>query len=258
MNVLDSFRLDGKVAVVAGGAGLYSRQIVEALAEVGAKTFSADYDLDKARQQAEEFRKRGLDVTALHFDQGSEESINALLASIIESAGRLDVAVNSAVMRSMADWSSPAKDFARSMEVNATGMFMLVRTFGDYMAEHDGGSIINIGSIAGMIGPDFSLYEGWDWETPPDYGFHKAGMLQLTRFAASKLGPRGVRVNTISPGGLYSDQPDEFVRRYSAKTFLGRMANETDLKGIIVFLASGASAYITGTNIPMEAGYTAK
>ncbi len=258
MNVLEQFRLNGKVAVVTGGAGLFGRQIAEALAEAGAKTFMASRDLAKLQKQAEIFNSAGLDVTALQLDQGSEESINNLLERIVQTAGGVDVLVNNAVLRPMKDWDSPAKDFAKSMEVNATGIFMMTRTFGQHMAQRGKGSIINVSSIQGNVGPDFTLYEGLGWGTPPDYFFHKGGMIQLTRFAASKLGPRGVRVNCISPGGFYNGQDPVFLKRYNARTFLGRMADENDLKGVIAFLASDASAYITGVNILVDGGYTAK
>lgn len=258
MTVLDSFKLDGKVAVVTGGAGLYGRQIAQALAEAGAKTFMASRDVEKLGRQAEAFRAEGLDVTALPLDQGSESSIDALLAEVVVRCGGVDVLVNNAVLRPMKDWSSPASEFARSMEVNATGVFIMTRTFGEHMAGRGGGSIVNIGSIQGSVGPDFTLYEGLGWGTPPDYFFHKGGMLQLTRYAAAKLGPRGVRVNTISPGGFFNQQDERFVQRYNARTFLGRMANDSDLKGAVVFLASDASAYITGANIAVDGGYTAK
>lgn len=256
--VLELFSLDGKVALVTGGAGLYGRQIAEALAEARARTFMASRNLDKLRAQAGIFREAGLDVTALEFDQGSEQSILGLLEQVVREAGGVDVLVNNSVLRPMADWSSPAADFATSMQVNATGMFLMTRTFGEHMAQRGGGSIINVGSIQGMVGPDFTLYEGLDWGSPPDYFFHKGGMINFSRYAASKLGPRGVRVNTISPGGFFADQDPRFVERYNRRTFLGRMANRSDLKGTIVFLASDASRYITGANIPVDAGYTSK
>ena len=259
MSVLDTFSLKNKVAVMTGGAGLYGRQIAEALAEAGAKTFMASRDLAKLEEQARLFRDKGLDVTALQVDQSDERSVSDLLAGVLARAGRVDVLVNNAVLRPMKDWASPAEDFARSMAVNATGLFVITRAFGEQMAKQGGGgSIINVGSIQGMVGPDYSLYEGLGWGTPADYFFHKGGMIQLSRFVASKLGPKGVRCNTISPGGFFANQDPRFVERYDARTFLGRMANEQDLKGIIVFLASDASAYITGANIPVDGGYTAK
>ena len=256
--VLETFSLVGKVALVTGAAGLYSRQIVQALAEAGARVFAADYDIEKLEGETKAWHEAGLDVIAIKFDQSSEESINTLLDEIISQAGQVNVLVNSAVMRPMKDWDSPTKDFVKSMQVNATGIFMMIRKFGDYMATRGGGSIINVGSIHGMIAPDFSLYEGLDWGTPPDYFFHKGGLVQLTRYAASKLGSKGVRVNVMSPGGFFNNQDERFVQRYNARTFLGRMANEQDIKGAIVFLASQASQYITGANIVVDGGYTAK
>ena len=258
MKILDQFKLDGKVVVVTGGAGLFGRQIVETVAEAGGKTFAADYNIEKQEEVAKSFRDAGLDVTAVQYDQSNEESIKALLEQIEKQEGKVDVLVNNAVLRPMKSWDSPVADFEKSMQVNATGIFMMTRMFGDHMAKNGGGSIINIASIQSMIGPDYTLYEGLGWVTPPDYYFHKGGMLQLTRYAASTLGSKGVRVNVISPGGFLAGQDEIFVKRYNDRTFLGRMANEEDLKGIVVFLASDASAYITGANIPVDGGYTAK
>lgn len=252
------FDLGGKVAVVTGGAGFYGRQIVEALGEAGARTFTASRDLEKLGSQAEICRRAGLDVTAMHLDQASEQSIEQLLGQVVETAGGVDILINNAVSRPMTDWSNPASQFAQSMEVNATGLFIITRAFGEHMAGRGRGSIVNVGSIQGMVGPDFTLYEGLDWGAAPDYFFHKGGLVQLTRFAASKLGPRGVRVNAIVPGGFFNNQDAAFVERYNARTFLGRMANETDLKGAIVFLASDASAYVTGASLVVDGGYTAK
>ena len=254
MSVLDTFSLRGKAAVVTGGAGLFGRQIAEALAEAGAKTFMASRDVEKLGQQANTFRDRGLDVTALPLDQGDEASINNLLKQV----GEVDILVNNAVLRPMKGWDDPIENFEQSLKVNAMGLLLMTRTFGNAMTARGKGSIINIGSIQGLVGPDFTLYEGLGWDTPPDYFFHKGGMLQLTRFAAAKLGPRGVRVNCISPGGFFNHQDPRFVERYNARTFVGRMANESDLKGAVVYLASDASAYVTGANLVIDGGYTAK
>ncbi len=256
--VQELFDLHGKVAVVTGGAGLYGRQIVEALAEAGARTFMASRNLENLRAQAEKFAAAGLEVTPLQFDQGSEESIQQLLDAVAGTAGGVDILINNSVGRSTCNWSSPGAEFTKSMVVNATGLFLMTRAFGEHMATRGGGSIVNVGSIHGVIGPDYTLYEGLTWSVSPDYFFHKGGLIQLTRFAASKLGPAGVRVNAIAPGGFFNHQDPPFVERYNARTFLGRMANETDLKGVIVFLASEASAYVTGACIAVDGGYTAK
>ena len=259
MATKNAFSLEGKVALVTGGAGRFGRQIVRALAEAGAQVVTASRDVARLDEYAAELRAGDLRVETAALDQAEEASILALRDHMMRRFGRVDVLVNNAVLRPMRGWHSPAAEFARSMDVNATGLFVITRAFGDAMAERGGGgSIVNVGSIQGMIGPDLTLYEGVQQPPPPDYFFHKGGMLQLTRYAAGVLGPRGVRVNAVSPGGFYDGQDARLVERYSARTFLGRMAGEDDLGGVIVFLASDASAYVTGANIPVDGGYTAK
>lgn len=261
MAVLDTFSLDGKVALVTGGAGLYGRQIVAALAEAGAKTFIAARGLDKLEAVAADERSHGRDVTALSLDLSSDESIEALHRTIIERAGRCDVLVNNAVTRSALDgWAHDLDDFDRSLRVNASALFKITQLFGQTMRARKSGSVINIGSMMGMVGLEMANYAGTNMMPNPSpiYHYEKGGMISFTRWAASILGADNVRVNCVSPGGYFSNQPAPFVRAYSERTQLGRMANDTDLKGVIVFLASDASAYITGTNIPVDGGYTAK
>lgn len=259
MAVLDLFHLQGKRALVTGGAGLYGRQIVRALAEAGAHTVTAARHRDALEAYAGELRAEGLDVQAESVDQGDEASILALRDRLF-AEGPIDILVNNAVSRTMRSWNDDAARFAESMAVNATGLFVITRAFGDAMAEQGDGVILNIGSIQGNVGPDATLYDGLNMNGfVPDYFFHKGGMANFTRFVASYYGPRGVRCNCIHPGGFETPEHDrEFVRRYSARTLLGRMAGHDDLMGAVVFLASAASAYITGANIMLDGGYTAK
>lgn len=261
MTVLDTFALNGKVALVTGGAGLYGRQIVAALAEAGAKTFIAARGLDKLEIVAAEERARGYDVTALQLDLSSDELIQTLHKTIIARTGRCDVLVNNAVTRSALDgWAHDLDDFDKSLRVNASALFKITQLFGATMRAQKSGSVINIGSMMGMVGLEMANYAGTDMMPNPSpiYHYEKGGMISFTRWAASILGADNVRVNCLSPGGYFSNQPAPFVKAYSERTQLGRMANDTDLKGVIVFLASDASAYITGTNIPVDGGYTAK
>jgi len=260
MNVIDSFSLENKVALVTGGAGLYGRQIVAALAEAGAETYIASRNLQALKKVEAEHCSLGHNVKALQVDQGDENSILALREEIRKRSGRLDVLVNNSVARPMNGYQNNVSAFAESMKINATGLFIITRAMGDFIAERTGGSIINIGSIYGMTGPDPTNYIGTAMQSwSPDYYFHKGGMINFTRFIASYYGNKGIRCNCINPGGLYQPtMPDAFIKNYNSRTFLGRLANETDLKGIIVFLASDASVYITGTNIPVDGGYTAK
>jgi NAD(P)-dependent dehydrogenase (short-subunit alcohol dehydrogenase family) len=259
MGVLDLFLLKGKTALVTGGAGLYGRQIVRALAEAGARTYIASRNVGALESLAASHRASGLDVRAARLDQSDETSILALRDLIARESGKLDVLVNNSVARPLKNgYFSPAKEIEESMRVNAVGLILLTRAMGEIMA--DGGSIINIGSIMGLVGLEPLNYRGTEMQGwLPDYVFVKGGMANLTRFLASYYGHRGIRVNCVHPGGLRTpNQPEAFVRNYSERTCLGRLANDTDLMGIIVFLASDASAYVTGTNIPVDGGYTAK
>lgn len=259
MSVLESFSLKGKVALLTGSAGLYGRQMLQALAEAGARVYTGSRNLDALEKQAEDYRSRGFDVRALRLDQSIEAEVLAARDTILKESGKIDVLVNNAVYRPVADVHDDISKFDESMKVNATGLFSISRTFADVMAEAGGGSIINIGSIFGMLGPDVSVYEDTDlvWARP-DYYFEKGGMITLTKFIAGYYGIKGVRCNCISPGGFWTeDMHPVFVERYKKSTCLRRMANSTDLVGIIVFLASDASAYITGANIPVDGGRTA-
>ncbi len=261
MGLLDSFSLKGKTALVTGAAGIAGGQIARAIAEAGAKTYIASRHLDTLEAAAAAFREEGLAVTALQYDQSDEASILALRDRIVERSGGLDILVNNAVSRPMKEgYGDDLATFAASMQINATGLFAITRAMGDVMAAQGRGSIINIGSIQGMVAPDPAVYKG----TPmhgwyPDYFFHKGGMINFTRFAASYYGAKNIRCNCISPGGIQTENHlDTFVENYSERTFLGRLASDTDLMGAVIFFASDASAYVTGTNLPVDGGYTAK
>lgn len=257
--MLETFSLKQKVALVTGGAGLYGQQIVRALAESGARTYIASRSLDALECLASEHRARGHDVRALRLDQTDETSIAAVRDTIVLESGTLHILVNNAVARPAKDgYFSAAAALDESMHVNGTGLILVTRAMGEVMA--DGGSIINIGSIMGLIGTEPLNYKGTDMQGwYPDYFFHKGGMSNLTRFLASYYGARRIRVNCVHPGGLQmASHPEAFVKNYSERTCLGRLANDTDLMGIIVFLAADASTYVTGTNIPVDGGYTAK
>lgn len=258
-NVMELFRLDGKTAVVTGGSGLYGRQLVQALAQAGAKVYTASRNLEANEAYAAKMQAEGLKVYGGQVDQGDEESIKAFLAEITGDGQKIDILINNSVLRCTKGYQGDAALFDQSMHVNATGLMMISRAFGDHMAENGGGSIINIGSYMGVLGPDYELYKGTEMgDFAGDYFFHKGGMITYTKFLASYYGPKNVRCNVLNLGGFFNNQPELFVQRYSAKTFLNRMANESDIMGAIVFLASDASAYITGASIPVDGGYMAK
>ena len=265
MHVLDMFKLDGRVALVTGGAGKYGSQITEALAEAGATVITASRTLAKNEEFAEKMRARGLKVYADSYDQADEQSILALRDRLVAKFGKVDILVNNSALRGCFRGGFDGGEiagFAQSLAVNGAGLFAMSRAFGNVMAENGWGSIINIGSYMGNLGPNEVLYEGTGGAMGgfggPDYFYHKAGMHNLTRFMASRYGPKGVRCNCLSLGGLFNNQPEPFLEAYAKATFLGRMAGPEDVKGIIVYLASDASAYMTGAVIPVDGGYSAK
>ena len=251
------FSLAGKTVVLTGGAGLYGRGLAAQIAAAGATLVLASRNLDALEKVAQEERALGRRVQARSLDQADESSILHLRDGVVQEFGRIDGLVNNAVARPMESPDAPLADWESSMKTNATGLFAITRAFGEAMAMQSRGSIVNIGSIQGMVGPDYSLYEGLNMQAIPDYFFHKAGMVNLTRFFAAQLGPRGVRVNCLSPGGFFSGQHPTFVERYSKATFLRRMAEDGDLGGPVIFLLSEAARYVTGVNLPVDGGYTA-
>ena len=262
MNVMEMFNLKGKVALVTGGAGLYGKQVVEALAEAGATVWTASRSLEKNEAFAAELQAKGLDIHAAAYDQTDEQSMQALLETIMARHGRIDILVNNSVLRCPKNaYPTLADSLNHSFVANATGIILMCHIFGDQMAKQGCGSIINIGSYMGMLGCNDALYEGCPQMASVganSYFFHKGGMHNYTRYVAAQYGPKGVRCNCLSLGGLFNNQPEPFVEAYSKATFLGRMAGGDDIKGAIVFLASDASKYMTGTVVPIDGGYSAK
>ncbi|GAB5561063.1 MAG: SDR family NAD(P)-dependent oxidoreductase [Synoicihabitans sp.] len=261
MSAPPSFSLSGKVIIQFGGTGLLGRALVDALGAAGATLIVASRNREALAALADSEQARGRNVQVDEVDIGSEESLKALRDRVLAQHGRVDGVVFNAVSRPMKGYAADLDQWKDSMDVNATGFFATVRTFGDAMAEKGSGSIVNIASQMGSIGMNPWLYEGTHMSASPDYFFHKGGMINLTRYLASHYGDKNVRVNVVSPGGIYNPdtpQADAFLERYGKMTMLGRMADAPEIGGSVVFLLSDASTYITGANLPIDGGYTAK
>jgi len=261
MSAPPSFSLTQKVIIQFGGTGLLGRALVDALAEANATLVVASRNRPALEALAKVQNEAGHQVHVEEVDICAEDSLHRLRDRVLAKHGRIDGMVFNAVSRPMTGPDGDLDQWRSSMDVNATGFFATVRAFGDAMAAQGSGSIVNIASQMGMIGSNPYLYEGTDMKTVPDYFFHKGGMINLTRYLASHYGDRGVRVNVVSPGGIFdpdTPQPDGFRERYGKMTMLGRMANAEEIGGAVVFLLSEAASYITGTNLPIDGGYTAK
>ncbi len=259
MGVLDSFSLKGRTAVVTGGAGpQFGSSISEALAEAGATVVVASRDLDKNRRFVAGLNGRGYDTHPEELDITNTKSVDTLKQRVLDRFGRVDILVNSAVVGRGGGFDEQTPDYwAASAQGNMVGLFALCKAFVPGMADQGGGSIINISSIYGVVANDPGLYEETGMKQPPDYTFVKGGMINFTRYIATYYGKQGVRANCICPGGYYNDQPGPFVSRYEHRVPLGRMLNNEDLKGAVVFLASDASRYVTGASLMVDGGWTA-
>ena len=258
---LQPFSLEGRVVLQFGGSGLLGRALVSTLADAGATLVVASRNPEVLAGDAEVASAAGRHVHLEKVNLLDEASIQALVGRVARDHGPLHGMVYNAVTRTMAGFGDSLAKWEESMRVNATGFFAAVRACGDAMAREKRGSIVNISSQMGTIGPNYFLYEGTGATVSPDYFFHKGGMTNLTRYLAAHYGPNNVRVNVVSPGGIYNPakpQAPEFLERYGKMTMLGRMAGAREIGGAVVFLLSDASTYITGANLAIDGGYTAK
>ena len=256
--------LEGRVALVTGGAGHVGANLCEALAELGAGVVV----LDNARAGCERVVRDltencGAQALSLVVDLQQEEQVRAVPRVVLEEFGRLDILVNCAAVTGgpeLKGWAVPFEEqnvatWRLGLEVNLTAVFVLVQACTGALRESGHGSIINIASIHGMVAPDLGLYEGTSMGSAAAYGASKGGLLQFTRWQAAMLAPN-VRANAITPGGVWRNQSEEFHRRYTARTPLRRMASEEDFKGAVAYLASDLSSYVTGHNLVVDGGWT--
>jgi len=266
---MNLFSLQNKTAIVTGACGLLGKHHCAALAEAGANVVIADVNEAACVAFASSLTGNhlaiGLDVTnTASAHQGKEK--------ILEKYGRIDVLVNNAAINDMFESPTlagtqsmfenyPLDMWNKSWQVNVSGVFICSQIFGADMAERGYGSIINIASTYGIVAPDQNIYKNQQGQQTfyksPSYPVTKSAVIGFTKFLASYWGNRGVRVNTLSPGGVENNQDEFFKSNYANKTLLHRMALPTDYKGAIVFLASDASAYMTGANLVIDGGWTA-
>lgn len=262
--VWELFDLSGKVAIVTGGAGRLGSQISAALAEAGANVVVASRDLDKCQELASELRNEYAECIGVSVDVTIPGSVRSMLDAVLERFGRVDVLVNNAYSGQPSSFEQMTVEQWRSgLDVALTGTFLCSQAVANVMVPQATGSIINIASIYGIVAPDPRVYGRTGLNSPCNYGAAKAGVIQLTKWLAAYLAPHSIRVNSISPGGFYNSQyadlPDYeqfFVPNYCYRTPLGRMGDDTDLKGVVVFLASDASKWVTGQNIIIDGGLT--
>jgi NAD(P)-dependent dehydrogenase (short-subunit alcohol dehydrogenase family) len=260
------FGLKGKVAVVTGAAGQLGGEYVKALLAAGAVVAGLDIDPDNPQSRLQDICQDNFMV--LKADITRKNELAAALKKIVLRLGNPQILVNNAAIDAPPDGAAvdsgpvetyPEESWDLMMKVNLKGVFFCCQVFGGHMAVHGGGSIINISSIYGMLSPDQRLYEYRDtpFFKPAAYSVSKAGVLNLTRYLATYWAGKKVRVNTLTLAGVFNGQDERFLKKYNDKVPLGRMANASDYNGAVLFLASEASAYMTGANLVIDGGFSA-
>ena len=272
MTIFNKFSLDKRTALITGGAGLLGKQFSQALGEAGANIVVADRNFDAAFNHANWLREQNIQAIAVNVNVTDPHSVAALVEHTVLEFGSLDVLVNCAAIDPKFDPEHIAKQSANafenypletwqsSLDVNITGVFLSCQAAVKRMAEQGSGSIINISSTYGLAAPDQRIYpplNGQPQFKPVDYPVTKAAILGLTRYLAAYYAGTKIRVNALSPGGIDQQHDAIFAEAYSARTILGRMAHEDEMNGALLFLASDASSYMTGSNLVVDGGYTA-
>lgn len=274
MTIQEKFDLTGRVAVVTGGGGQLGFEFCKTLAEAGAAVAVVDLNASASQATADSLTKSGYQALALPTDITKPDSVNAAVEEVLSTFGRLDVLVNSAALDPKFDPDAMNKGITpgafedypldlwnAAMNVNLTGMFLMTQACVKPMiAQGKKGSVINICSTYGLNGPDQRIYvkEGKRVAFKPVYyTVTKAGVMGFTKYLAAYYAGTEIRVNALTPGGVFNNHEDYFVKNYSAKTILGRMAKKDEMNGALLFLASEASSYMTGNNVVVDGGWTA-
>jgi NAD(P)-dependent dehydrogenase (short-subunit alcohol dehydrogenase family) len=265
--------LSDRTIIVTGGAGLLGREYGRALVEAGARVVLADIDRSRVEAAAADAAHVSGEAMGVAVDVTDEASVAQMVRAALSAFGRIDGLVNNAAINPAFDRGRhdglaatfedyPLELWNRAMAVNLTGMFLCAREVAPTMLAQRRGVIVNISSTYGLVGPDQRLYQsdspGAAREFKPvTYSVTKSGVLGFTRYLAAYWAGTGIRVNTLTPGGVLNDQPPDFVRRYAERTPLGRMAERDEYCGALVFLLSDASSYMTGSNLVVDGGWTA-
>ena len=257
--------LKGRRALITGAHGGLGRVMAHTLAELGADLILVDRPgIDTQRLEGELRNQWSVQTRSLECDLEDDSERRAMIEVVRSHSGGLAILINNAAFvgtTGLEGWVAPFEEqtvatWRRAMEVNLTAVFHLCQAFMPELRASRRGSIINIASIYGEYGPDWRLYEGTTMGNPAAYAASKGGLIQLTRWLATTAGP-AVRVNAISPGGIFRNQPSVFVERYTARTPMGRMAAEDDVRGAIAYLATDLSRYVTGQNLRVDGGWSA-
>ena len=265
MKINQALNLEGQVAVITGGSGHLGSIFAETLLELGCEVCLLDNNKDMLDKRIEDLILKWPNKITGYLVNLEDESERLKAYDFVRlNFDRLDILVNNAAFvgdTNLSGWNVPFEEqsietWRRCLEVNLTSVFHLSQILSSFLKKQSKGRIINISSIYGFLGPDLSLYENTNMGNSVAYATSKGGVIQLTRWLSTVLAP-DIRVNCISPGGIFRSQPEIFVGKYVKKTPMARMAHEDDFKGSIAYLASDLSSYVTGQNLIVDGGWSA-
>jgi NAD(P)-dependent dehydrogenase (short-subunit alcohol dehydrogenase family) len=267
----DLFDIRGRVFVITGGGGLLGRQYVRALSAAGAHAVVVDIDGEAAREAAAQ--ARGASAYPLAVDITKESKVMAMVMAVYNKYGRVDGLINNAALDPKFDpehadqhtdafESFPLEQWQQALDVNLTGMFLCTQAVAPIILEQEKGVVVNISSMYGLVGPDQRLYasdRAGELATykPITYTVTKSAVLGFTRYLATYWAGTGLRVNTLTLGGVFNDHDEGFLQRYNYRTVLGRMARPDEYNGALIFMLSDAASYMTGANLVVDGGWTA-
>jgi len=260
------FDLTEKVAIITGGGGLLGAEHAIALMDHGAKVILADKNTEACENAVNILNENGYkNVIAASCDVTSKESWSQLLEKTLKDLGRVDILINNAGFTNQSKSKNfdasfenfPLEDWNNIMNVNLTGTFLGCQVVGKHLIEQGKGSIINIASLYGVVSPNHKIYPGTGISQPVAYSVSKHGVVSLTKYLATLWAEKGVRVNSLTPGGIYNGHQGLFLERFKQLNPIGRMSEKTELRGGIVYLASDASSHVVGHNLIIDGGWTA-
>lgn len=262
----ESFGVKSKVIVITGALGLLGSTYVDGFSREGANVVIVDLDGELCLQRAKEIaEKSGTEPLGIGCDIVNREEVERMVKQVVSRYGCIDVLINNAATQTEHFFAPfeeyPIEDWDKVIRVDVTGTFLCSQAVAREMEEKQSGSIINIASIYGVVAPDQQIYQGAIYQgkeinTPLVYSTSKGAVISFTRYLAAYLAKYGIRVNAVTPGGVYSGQNETFVARYSKKCPLGRMAKPEEIFNAVYFLACDASSYITGHNLVVDGGWT--
>jgi NAD(P)-dependent dehydrogenase (short-subunit alcohol dehydrogenase family) len=254
----ERFNLQNKIAIVTGGAGLVGTAVCYALSEAGAMVYIGENDKKRGIKLQDEMRNAGLKAEFIEIDIAAEDSIKSAINGIVQKNNKIDIWINNAYPRTP-DWGNKFEDvkadsLRKNIDMHMNGYFLCCQSVLQEMKKRESGVLVNIGSHYGVLGPNFSIYEGTEMTMPAAYSLIKGGIVNFSRYLATYYAPYNIRVNVVCPGGVFNNQDPKFVEKYNRLVPLNRMASPEDIAGPVLFLCSDAAGYVTGQVVMIDGG----